>query len=150
MRFLRLPLRMAKVRQQCLTVEDDRGIRGEDEIGQARDGRQELDRGAKLDELAVKRAPFAFRRGVRAIVAGPALRVHPRVDGITDREVLRPAHEETRAAIIDWRYLHLPLLKLTSCPLQIFTPPARVGACRRVRAEPPRSDRAPSRDPRAR
>src|SRR5437763_1032086 len=137
-------------RPQCPAVEHDGRIRGEDEIGQARHGREELDRRAKLGELAVKRAPFAFRRGVRANVAGPALRVHPRIDGIADREVLRPAHEETRAAIIEWRYLHLPLLKLTSCPCANFTPPARVRACRPVRAEPPRSDRAPSRDPRAR
>ena len=97
MRLLALALRMPEARQQHLAVEHDGRVGGEDEIGQAGRGRDELDRGAELGQLAVQRGPFAHRRGMRARIAGPALRVHPRIDGVADREVLGPAHQEARA-----------------------------------------------------
>jgi len=93
-------LGMAEARQQRLAVEHDGGVGGEDEVGQAGLRRDQLDRGAELEELATKRGPFPRRHGMRALVAGPALRVHPRVDGIADREVLGPAHQEMRARIV--------------------------------------------------
>src|SRR5258708_3698455 len=114
MRFLALTLRMPEARQQCLAIEHDGRIRGEDEIGQAGDGRDQLDRRAELHQFAMQRRPFALRRGVRAGIARPAHRVHPRIDGVADREVLGPAHQETRGrSVVHRHFSSLPLVELT-------------------------------------
>jgi len=104
MPFLPLPLLMAEAHQQRLAVEHDGRVRGEDEIGQAGDGLNQLDRGAEREQRAVQRCPFALRRGMRAGVAGPAPRVHPRIDAVADREVLGPAHQEAGGWIVAQRH----------------------------------------------
>ena len=77
MRLLAAALRVAEARQQHLAVEHDGGVGGEHEIGQARRGRNELDRCAKLQQLAMQRRPFAApprraRAGRRPSSADPS------------------------------------------------------------------------------
>src|SRR5205823_3730745 len=66
------------------------------EIGKSVCRGHELNRRAEPDQLLMKRVPLIHRSPVGALVACPALRVHPRIDRVADRKMLGPAHQEAR------------------------------------------------------
>src|SRR5262245_41621722 len=96
-RLLALPLRMAEPRQKSLAVEHDGGVGGEHEIRKVRLWIDELDCGTLADERVVEGGPLPVSEAPEvALGACPVLRVHPRIDGVADRVILRAAHQEAR------------------------------------------------------
>ena len=96
-RLLALPLRMAEPRQKRLAVEHDGGVGGEDEVRKVRLRIDELDSGAFADQRVVERGPLPVRQPPEiALGARPVLRIHPRIDAVADRVILRAAHQEAR------------------------------------------------------
>ena len=105
MSLFALALWMAEARQQHLAIEHDRAIGGEHEIRQTAYRRYEFDRGAERDQLAMQRLPLPRGGGVGALVARPTRRIHPRIDGIADRKMVRPAHQEPRLWLSEFHLL---------------------------------------------
>src|SRR5262249_16180682 len=70
--------------------------------------RHELDGRAELLELAIERVPLAYGGSMGALVARPALRVHPRIDGVADREVLGPAHQQAATIVMHGHFTYPP------------------------------------------
>ena len=104
MRFLAAALRMAEAGEQGGAVEHHRRVRGEHQVEKVRRGRHDLDRGAEIGQHAMKRGPFLARfAGERTVVARPARRVHPRIDGVRHREMIRRAHQETGLRLVGHR-----------------------------------------------
>ena len=145
MRLLAAPLRMAEPRQQHLAVEHDGGIGGEYQIGQAAAPAAPA-RSSAPSPASVRwsAAPFAAREASTSAALSRAqlCRVHPRIDGVDDPEMLRPAHQETRASVGMYR---------CSSPCRDHVRPLAGGrAPLDLARRPPRSGRAPNPDPRAR
>src|SRR5215813_229080 len=93
----------AEARQNRLAIEDDCSIGREHQIRQMRRRRNQLDRHAKTGERTVERCPFP-PRGIdqNAAFARPTLRVHPRIDGVVDSEMVGPAHQKARSRCRHW------------------------------------------------
>src|SRR5262245_56485193 len=103
---------MAEPRQKSLAVEHDGGVGGEHEIRKVRLWIDELDCGTFADERVVEGGPLPVSEAPEvALGACPVLRVHPRIDGVADRVILRAAHQEAR--------LRSRICRLASHPLPI-------------------------------
>src|SRR6185503_13063735 len=103
-RLLELALGMAEATEQCLAVEHYGSVGGEDEIGHAGRRVQLLDGCAMLGEGATQLRPLAHSGGVqRAAAFSPGVRIHPGIDAVGDREMLRTAHQIARRRAFDWR-----------------------------------------------
>ena len=90
---LGLAFRMAEATRHELRAVDDAGVGGEDEVGQARVGFEQLDFGAGAAKGCDQPVPL----GARTVDVDLDLAVHPGVDLVEHAEVLRRAHEETAA-----------------------------------------------------
>src|SRR5262249_37601214 len=99
-RLLALSLRMAEAREQRLAVEHHSAVGGEDEIGQAVLRVDQFDAGAAGAQSAEQAVPLPHGGGVQHFAAlVPSGRIHPGIDAVSDGEVSRPAHQETRPRI---------------------------------------------------
>jgi hypothetical protein len=96
-RFLGFSLRVTEARQKRLAVEHDGGVGGEDEVWQIGLGIDAFDGRALVEECRVQRSPFPVCRLTQiGALRSPALRIHPRIDAVADRVILRAAHQEAR------------------------------------------------------
>src|SRR6516165_5871254 len=96
-RLLVLSLRMAKPRQHGLAVEHHCGIGRKDQVRQTGNGVDRLHHGACAEERLMQLRPLALRIGLQIAVAiGPRLRIHPRINAVSDGKMARQAHQEMR------------------------------------------------------
>ena len=115
--FLGLSLRVTEARQKRLAVEHDGGVGGEDEVWEIGLGIDALDGRALVEQGRVQRSPFPVRRLTEiGAFSSPALRIHPRIDAVAHRIILRAAHQEARPRRGIWkpRRHSPPMLRMRS------------------------------------
>ena len=84
---------MEKTSQDGLAVQHDRGVGGEHEIGKAWLGLDGFDCGVSREQRAVEAGPLPCGRSMQQLAAvGPGARIHPGIDAVGDRKILRAAH----------------------------------------------------------